>query len=68
MTSLSTRVGGATIDLLKPPWGGRGWYAIVGERTPVSAWGFPREWRYRHLAPRATLGEALVDAVEVVTS
>lgn len=68
MTSLTTRVGGASIDLLRPPWGGRGWYAVIGTRSEVSAWGFPREYSYRHLAPRATLGEALFDAVEVATS
>lgn len=68
MTSLSTRVGDASVDLLRPPWGGTGWYAVVGTPSPISAWGFPREWSYRHLAPRPTLGEALTDAVEVITS
>jgi hypothetical protein len=68
VTSLSTRVGEATIDLLRPPWGGAGWYAIVGAQTPVSWWGFSRGWTYSHLAPRATLAEALFDAVEVATS
>ena len=56
MTLMSTRVNGKTIDLLRPPWGGAGWYAIIGDSS---------DWSYRHLEPQPTLAEALLDAVQV---